>query len=230
MSRKIDPFQLEIFFAKLGYTETKGLPELLKEVATDYPGLTHEDILCYAGGEEGIYCTLKTILNPEDHVIVVTPCYQSLKSIAESICSTSTIDLSPSNEWKLDMTELESLIIGGTTKMIIMNFPHNPTGALLTHEEQQSVVELGRKYDLFLFFDEIYRGLERNESLRLPTIASIYNKGISLGGMSKVYGMAGLRIGWIALADKHWLHEIAETKHYLSICNSAPSEILALIA
>ncbi len=124
---------------RLQYTETKGLPELLHAIALDYPALTHDDVLCFAGGEEGIYCALKTILSEEDHVIAVTPCYQSLKSIAESICAVSTIDLSPTNDWKLDLAELESLVVPGQTKMLIMNFPHNPTGNLLSscHLAQQ---------------------------------------------------------------------------------------------
>jgi aspartate/methionine/tyrosine aminotransferase len=114
--------------------------------------------------------------------------------------------------------------------MLIMNFPHNPTGALLTAQEQLEVVELCKELDLWVFFDEVYRGLEMDPSQRLPPMCTLYNKAFSLGVMSKSLGMAGLRVGWLASQDKQALTKIAGYKHYLSICNSAPAEVLSLIA
>ena len=213
-----------------GYTESEGLPILRQEIAKDYPGVSHDDIFCFSGAEEGIYATMRSLLTKDDHCIVVTPCYQSLRSVASVVCgSLSTLELKRDEQWKLDIDALQSLFKPNTA-MVVMNFPHNPTGALLTPDEQQAVVKLCRDHDVFLFFDEVYRGIELPGVDRLPPIASLYEKGISLGVVSKSLGLAGLRIGWIACRHKATLQTIAGYKHYLSICNSAPSEILALIA
>ena len=87
-----------------------------------------------------------------------------------------------------------------------------------------------QKNDIYIFSDEIYRLMERDESKRLPQLSDIYEKGLSLNAMSKSYGMPGARIGWIASKDENLLSKMERMKHYLSICNSAPSEILSLIA
>ena len=214
---------------KLGYTETRGSPILRSEILKTYPGLNLENILCFAGAEEGVFCCLRTMLLKEDHCVVITPCYQSLKSIPDSICSVTTVDMIESEGWQLNLQSVQEAICENT-KMIVINFPHNPTGALLTRLELESLIEIARARDIWLFSDEVYRGLEVDESLRLPPVASIYEKGLSLGVLSKSLGLAGLRIGWIACQSLDCIEEIAATKHYLSICNSAPSEILGLIA
>src|SRR5690348_12408719 len=113
---------------RLCYTETRGLPLLRTEIAKDYPTLDADNVLCFAGAEEGIYCAFKTLLSVTDHAIVVTPCYQSLKSITETLCHVSTIDLTPQSGWTLDIPALRALIQPGVTKLIAFNFPHNPTG------------------------------------------------------------------------------------------------------
>ncbi|KAJ1435114.1 pyridoxal phosphate-dependent transferase [Ochromonadaceae sp. CCMP2298] len=267
-TNKIDPFVLEVFFAKyefvaehllccsdaesitmkdllalgdeealnlwdnlsLGYTECKGLPQLRAECAKDHPGLDPECTLCFAGAEEGIYCTFKTLLEPSDHAIVVTPCYQSLLSIPDSLCHTSSLDLTHSDGWSLDLTALRALIRPGVSKLIVVNFPHNPTGTIISLAQQGELIAVAREFGLWLFCDEVYRGVERDPTALLPTIASVYEKGISLGAVSKVYGLAGLRLGWICCSDQSLISQVADNKHYLSICNSAPSEILSLIA
>lgn len=220
---------------RLGYTECRGLPQLRAQLATEYSGFDLDNILCFAGAEEGIYCALKTILHPTDHAIVLTPCYQSLKSLPQSLCSISTLDLTPENGWALDVNEVRKLVQPGVTKAIIFNFPHNPTGTIITVEQQLELVALATEFDLWLFCDEVYRGVERalntaGAPLSLPQISTVYKKGISLSAVSKTYGLAGLRIGWIASADKTMVSAISDNKHYLSICNSAPSEVLTLIA
>lgn len=212
------------------YTESPGLPLLRQEIAKEYPGLGEDDVFCFAGAEEGIYTAMRALLSDEDHCVIVTPCYQSLKSVASAVCeSFSCVDLLPENGWQLDLSALEAAI-RPNTRMMVMNYPHNPTGALLTQAEQAAVVEMCKKKDLYLFFDEVYRGIEAPGTTRLPTLASLFDKGMSLGVVSKALGLAGLRVGWIACKSKAVIAALAGYKHYLSICNSAPSEILALIA
>lgn len=215
---------------QLGYTESQGLPLLREEIAKQYPGLAGENVFCFAGAEEGIYAAMRSMLKKEDHVVVVTPCYQSLKSVADVLCQVSSVDLLQEESWRLDLDQLAA-VMKSNTKMVVVNFPHNPTGALISEEEQDRLISLCREKGAWLFSDEVYRGIEISEDVkRLPTAASKYEKGMSLGVMSKALGLAGLRVGWIASQDKKALETLASYKHYLSICNSAPSEILSLIA
>jgi len=215
---------------QLHYTEPAGLPELREEISEQYgTSIGPDHVLCFAGAEEGIYSMAHALLDPSDHVIVVTPCYQSLQALPASICSVSTVPLNYEEQWRLDLERVEEAI-QTNTKLIVINFPHNPTGALLTHQQQERLIGLAREHGIWIFSDEVYRLLEIDPSDRLPPIASQYERGLSLSVLSKAYGLAGLRIGWIACQNQHMLKQIGEVKHYLSICNSAPSEVLALIA
>ena len=136
----------------------------------------------FAGAEEGIYACMRALLSPGDHAIAMTPCYQSLISVAEACCDdgsgasngVSAVDVKEvDGVWKLDLEAVRTAILPGKTKMIILNYPHNPTGALLTAAEQDALVELAREHDLWVFFDEVYRGLEIDEANRLPSMVSI---------------------------------------------------------
>lgn len=131
--------------------------------------------------------------------------------------------------WRIDLDELKAAI-RPNTKLIAMNFPNNPTGALMPHDDLRDLIKLCRKHDLYLFSDEVFRLMELDESVRMPQIADIYEKGISLNVMSKAYGLPGLRVGWIASQDLDVLQRVEDYKHYLSMCNSAPSEYLSIIA
>ena len=216
---------------RLSYTEPRGNPLLLHELNKRYKLKNALNNICiFSGAEEAIYSALNTILSKDDHAIVLTPCYQSLVDIPKSISDVTEVKLKFLNgQCFFDITEIEKAI-KKNTKLLIINFPHNPSGALMTKAEQTSLIELARHHDFYIFSDEVYRGLEHNKEDQLPTMASIYEKGISLGVMSKSYGLAGLRIGWIAMQDNHLLKNMERMKHYLSLCNSAPSEILSLIA
>lgn len=214
----------------LCYTETRGHPLLREEISKLYgAAIDREHILCFAGAEEGIYCMFQALLQAEDHAVVVTPCYQSLESVPATLCSVTKVALNYQKGWELDVEKIKAAI-QSNTKVLIVNFPHNPTGALITKKTQIELIELARAHGLWIFSDEVYRLLEVNPDDRLPAFASLYEKGISLSVMSKAYGLAGLRIGWIACQDAQLLGKMNEVKHYLSICNSAPSEILSLIA
>lgn len=214
----------------LGYTETQGSPSLRKEIANLYADLSNSHILCFAGAEEGIYCTFQTLLKPGDHVIIVTPCYPSLLTLPASLTHNVTeVLLSPEKNWELDPEKIKAAI-RPETRMLVINFPHNPTGATLKQETLQTLVALARKHNFYIFADEVYRYMEIDPQDRLPAISELYEKGISLGVMSKTFGLPGLRIGWVATRDAKTLQTIAAYKHYTSICNSAPSEILAQIA
>lgn len=213
----------------LGYTETYGLPALRTEIANTYDALESENILCFAGAEEGLYTAMKTILDKDDHAIVIVPNYQAAETIPLSICDVTGIALQADNDWTLDIDEIAGAL-RPNTKLISINFPNNPTGKIISQDDLDKLVAMAREFDIYIFSDEVYRGIELDESKRLTQIADIYEKGLSLNVMSKAYGLPGLRIGWIACQDKDLLQELERYKHFLTICNSAPSEILSIIA
>lgn len=213
----------------LGYTQPEGLPLLRQEVSQLYQTLDANQILMFAGAEEGIYCAAHALLSSSDHAIVVTPCYQSLEAIPSSLCQVTKIQLIESENWALDLDQIRAAI-QPNTKLILINFPHNPTGKLIDRTTFFELIEIARQQGAYLFSDEVYRLLELDERDRLPTMADSYEKGLSLSVMSKAFGLAGLRIGWLATRDRNLLKQMENIKYYLSICNSAPSEILSLIA
>ncbi len=216
---------------RLGYTETAGLPILRASIAKNvYPSLAESNVLCFAGAEEGIFCALHTLCEAGDHAIVLTPCYQSFMEVPSlKGAAVTRIALREENDWRIDVVAIKHAI-QTNTRCIVINFPHNPTGQVITHAELTALVALCDAHDLWLFSDEVYRLLGNPAQAWATPAAELYPKALSLGAMSKAFGMAGLRLGWIACQDKALLKKMAYMKHYLSICNSAPAEILSLIA
>ena len=213
----------------LGYTETFGSKPLLGEIAKTFDTITQSDVLCFAGAEEGIYVAMRVLLTPSDHCIVITPNYQAAETIPLAICAVTGVALDPDDNWALDIDAIRAAI-RPNTKLISINFPNNPTGAIPVRSIFDGLVELCRANGIWLFSDEVYRLIERDPSLRLPQAADVYERGISLNVMSKSYGLPGLRIGWLACRDRQFLVACERYKHYLSICNAGPSEVLAEIA
>ncbi len=215
---------------RLGYTEVTGLPLLRKEIARLYTTIASDDVCTTVGAEEAIYCAIQSLVEPGDHVIVVEPCYQSHKTLPVSRGADVTIlQLDPQKKWKLGLEEVKRAF-RPNTKMVILNDPHNPTGALLEKKVFNGLIELARKSGAYILNDEVYRFMERDERKRLPSIVDAYEKGLSVNVMTKAFGLAGLRIGWLATRDQKALQKVASYKHYTSICNSGPSELLAVIA
>jgi aspartate/methionine/tyrosine aminotransferase len=213
----------------LSYIETWGTPKLRAAIAATYKGAVVEDVLAFAGAEEGLYCAMHALLGKEDHAIIVTPNYQSAEQVPLSLCAVDGVALREDRNWDLDLDELAAKI-RPSTKLISINFPHNPTGKIIDRASFDALVALCRKHGIWLFSDEVYRGLEIDPAKRLPAAVEAYERGLSLGVMSKAYGLPGLRVGWIAAKDHALLAKMERIKHYLSICNAGPSEHLATIA
>ena len=213
----------------LGYTETWGAPDLRAEIAGTYAGRTAEDVLCFAGASEGIFAANTVLLERGDHAIVVTPNYQSHESMPLAICEATGVPLDADDGWSLDIDRVRAAI-RPNTKLVTINFPHNPTGAILPLERYRALIELCRSHGIWILHDEIFHGLGPASARHLPFVADEYERGLSLGVMSKSYGLPGLRVGWIACQDREGLSKMERLKHYISICNSGPSERLARIA
>lgn len=215
---------------KLGYTESQGAPWLRQEIAELYQTLSPSEILV-AAPEEAIFLVMNSLLQAGDHVIVTFPAYQSLFQIAQSLgCQVTRWTLRPEEDsWSLDLDFLQASITDHT-RLIVVNFPHNPTGYLPSRDQMDKIIEMAREHNLPLFSDEMYWRLEHRPERQLPAVCDCYERGISLFGLSKTFALPGLRIGWLASHDQDLLKEMIQLKDYTTICNSAPSEALGLIA
>lgn len=221
---------------RLGYTETRGSPSLRQALSGLYAGLGPAGVFVHAGAEEAILNLYLATLSPGDRVVVNHPCYQSLSEIPRALrCEVRPWQLRETSaraglrRWALDPDELPALS-GGKARMIVVNMPHNPTGALMTRDEFEALVSYARSTGAILLVDEVYRRLERDPARRLPSACEAYENGVALDVFSKHAGLAGLRIGWLASRRADILDAVAEVKDYNSICSSGPSEVLAELA
>jgi aspartate/methionine/tyrosine aminotransferase len=222
---------------RLGYPETQGAPALLERIAEIYTHVDASQILGLGAPEEGIFITMHALLEPGDEVVVLSPCYDSLLNVVEYLgCQVVRWFLTEAGEprddgggWRLDLDALANLVTP-QTKLLIVNFPHNPTGYLPSHEEWQAIVQTAARVGAWLFSDEMYRGLEYDPAARLGSGCDLYERAITLGGLSKTYGLPGLRTGWLALQDAALRDRVLGWKDYTTICASAPSEVLATVA
>ncbi|MEA2632998.1 MAG: hypothetical protein QOE66_3217 [Chloroflexota bacterium] len=214
----------------LGYTESNGHPLLRREIATLYDGIEPDEVLVFAGAEEAVFCLANVLVGAGDHAIVTWPGYQSLYEVARAAGADVTLhELHESDGWALDLDRLRRQITPAT-RLIVVNLPHNPSGMLPDRASFDALVEIAEEAGVHLLVDEVYRGLEFDATDRLPAGADVLARGLSLGVMSKAYALAGLRIGWLATHDRELLARLAAFKDYTTICASAPSEILAIIA
>jgi aspartate/methionine/tyrosine aminotransferase len=214
----------------LGYTETAGLPLLRTEIAALYPGLEAQDVLVFAGAQEAIFAFAHAALSRGDHAVVVTPAYQSLHEVARSADATvTTVELEHERGWALDVDAVRRAV-RRETRAIVVNFPHNPTGAHIDRATLDALVGIAEEANAHLFSDEVYRWLEHPPAALLPGAAELSPRALSLGVMSKTFALPGLRIGWLACRDRELLEAIAKVRDYTTICAGAPSEVLALMA
>ena len=215
---------------RLGYTESSGHPLLRREIASLYDAIEPDEILIFAGAEEAIFCLANVLVGPGDHAIVTWPGYQSLYEVARATGADVTLhELHETGGWALDIDGLRGQLTPAT-RLIVVNAPHNPTGMLPSRATYDALVAIAAESGAHLLVDEVYRGLEFDAADRLPTGADSLPRGISLGVMSKSFAMAGLRIGWLATHDRELLGRVAAFKDYTTICSSAPSEVLSIIA
>ncbi len=215
---------------RLGYTEAPGHPLLRAEIARLYESIDPAEVLVFSGAEEAIFIAANVLLAPGDHAIVAWPAYQSLHEVARAVGAQVTLhELRAEDGWSLDPERLRAELTP-RTRLIVVNVPHNPTGAVPDPATFRAISELAADAGATLLVDEVYRFLEHGLPDRLPAGADLGPHAVSVGVMSKSFAMAGLRIGWIASHDAALLGRATRFKDYTTICASAPAEILALVA
>lgn len=216
---------------RLGYTESQGDPSLRAKIAERYLHVRADQVLILNSPIEGIYITMRALLGDGDEAIILSPAYDALINLPESISSgVFRWQLEPTaNGWELELEKLQKAI-SRNTKLLVVNFPHNPSGFLPQEEELARLVELADKHGIWLFCDEMYRGLEYGQRATLPSAADLYQRSIVLAGLSKSHGLPGLRAGWLIVRNEALLQEISKWKDYTSICSAAPTEFLAQVA
>jgi aspartate/methionine/tyrosine aminotransferase len=214
----------------LGYAPSWGTADLREAIASTYDHVGPEHVLAFAGAQEAMFWALQEFVGPGDHAVVTVPNYQAMESLPRAAgAEVDGLVLREDAAWTLDLDELDRLL-RPTTRLLAVNFPNNPTGAVPDLTTWRGLVERCDARGIRLFSDEVYRGLELDPRHRLPQAADLSPTAVSLGVMSKSYGLPGLRIGWLACRDRALLERLEQRRHYTTISNSAPSEVLATIA
>jgi aspartate/methionine/tyrosine aminotransferase len=214
----------------LGYVETWGGPELRAAIAGTYDTCEPGDVLAFAGAEEAIFWAMQLLVAPGDHVIVTVPNYQSMETLPlVAGVDVTGVPLDAADGWRLDLDAVRAAL-RPSTRLIAVNFPNNPTGAVPDQETWRALVALCDEHDVRLLSDEVYRGLEQDPATTLPQAADLSARAVSINVMSKSYGLPGLRVGWVACRDRAILELLERHKHYTSICNAGPSELLTVLA
>lgn len=194
---------------RLSYGDIEGLPEFRKGVCGLYKTLNIENIVPTHGASGANHHVFYSLISPGDRVVSIMPTYQQLYSIPESYgADVQILHLSKENNYLPDLEKLRRLVTP-ETKMICINNPNNPTGALMSEQMLREIVEIARSADAWILCDEVYRHLSQEDGW-CPSIVDLYEKGISVSSMSKVFSLAGLRLGWIAT------HDMSVVKSYLS--------------
>lgn len=219
----------DLLAMKLTYGEIEGSMRLRKSIAGLYQTQAPENILTAHGAIGANHLVIETLVEQGDEVVSVLPTYQQHYSIPEAIgAKVHILSLRSENNFLPDLNELRTMV-NENTKLICINNPNNPTGALMDKVFLEEIVEIARSVDAWLLCDEVYRGLNHSGDAFTASIADLYEKGISTGSMSKTFSLAGLRLGWIA-GPTILLEECNRHRDYSTISCGMVDEYLAAIA
>lgn len=218
-----------IFDRKLNYGDIHGSARLKNAISSLYDSQNSENITITHGTIGANQLVMHTLIEFGDKVVSIVPTYQQHYSIPKSIgADVEMYFLREENNWLPDLAELEK-IVDNNTKIICMNNPNNPTGAVISDEMLKKIVEIARKNDSYILCDEVYRGLNHKGNNFSKSIADIYEKGISTGSVSKVFSLAGLRLGWI-VAKPDIIEKISVHRQYNTISVGILDDYFASVA
>jgi aspartate/methionine/tyrosine aminotransferase len=219
----------ELLTRKLTYGDIHGVPRLRQLIAALYESVGPDRILLTHGAIGANFLAEYTLVEPGDRVVCVQPTYQQLYSVPASFgADVRLLRLRPEEGFLPNLDELRDLA-GGRAKLICINNPNNPTGALMPLSLLEQIVEVARECGAYLLADEVYRGLEHDRTVVTPSVADLYERGVSTGSMSKAFSLAGLRLGWIAAAPDV-IADCERHRDYTTISCSLLDEALAGVA
>ena len=214
---------------RLTYGDIEGAPAFREGICRLYKTLKPEEVVTTHGAAGANHHVFYSLVEPGDRVISIMPTYQQLYSIPESYgAEVKLLDLTPENGYLPALEQLRELAVPGT-KLICVNNPNNPTGALMSTELLREIVEIARSVDAYVLCDEVYRHLTQ-EDVWCESIVDLYEKGISVSSMSKVFSLAGLRLGWIATHDEALRKVLLSHRDYNHISCGMFDEALAAVA
>ena len=214
---------------RLSYGDIEGLPEFRKGVCGLYKTLNIENVVPTHGASGANHHVFYSLISPGDRVVSIMPTYQQLYSIPESYgADVQIFHLSKENNYLPDLEKLRRLVTP-KTKMICINNPNNPTGALMSEQMLREIVEIARSADAWILYDEVYRHFSQEDGW-CPSIVDLYEKGISVSSMSKVFSLAGLRLGWIATHDMSVVKSCLSHRDYNLVSCGVFDEMLAAAA
>lgn len=212
----------------LGYTDPRGARGLRGAIARRHAVMDPEAVVVCAGAQEALSCVAQALLEPGDHAVVVLPIYGPSERAVTGRCEATGVPLASTSGWRLDIDRVAAAL-RPSTQVVFANFPNSPTGAVLEAAELDDLVALCRRHGLWLVNDEVYRQTDLATD-GLPMVADVYERGISINGLSKGFGLPGLRVGWVSCRDRALLARVVAAKNALSTCVAATSELLATIA
>lgn len=213
----------------LNYGDITGSERLKSACLNLYKGLNFENITVTHGAIGANELVFKSLIEPNDEVVVVIPIYQQLYSVPEQLgAKVKLVRLKEDLDWHIDFEELENAVTD-KTKLIVFNNPNNPTGAVLSKSELVKIVEIAKKHGSYVLCDEVYRFLEHEKNNDYVSITELYEKGISTFSMSKTFSLAGVRVGFVA-ADKKIIDEINHQRQYNTISISFLDDYTAALA
>ncbi len=224
----------ELLRVPLGYPLSEGSRATREQIASWYPGAVAEDVTLVNGTAEAIFLTLWTVLEPGDRLAYMVPNYLQGLGLGRHFAGAldtfalRQVEADGARRWALDLEELERAV-GPATKAVMVCHPDNPTGHVLTAEEMAAVIAAARRAGAWVIADEVYRGAEIETETTSPTFWGRYERTIVLAGLSKAFGLPGLRVGW-ALAPRDFIERLWEHHDYTTLAPSMPSDLLCRVA
>src|SRR2546429_596203 len=213
----------------LDYIENPGSESLRQGVADLYSTLNASDVRITSGANEALLLLMWTLAAPGMNIVIEEPCYGNVPGIAESLgIEVRRLPLSQEDDWKPNFEQLDRLI-DGKTRLVYLVHPHNPTGSVLSREDMQGIAEMTKRVGAILVNDEVFRLITLDDE-PLPSVVDIVEDAVSIGDMTKPWGLGGLRVGWIASRRHELLDLLSSARDYSTMCSSAPGSFLAELA
>ncbi|MBN4069358.1 MAG: aminotransferase [Alkaliphilus sp.] len=229
MTEKKEEIVSNILKMQMSYGDIEGSDALIKGIQSLYQNIAKEQVTVTHGAIGANALTMFALIEPGDEVISVLPTYQQHYSIPEAYgADVKILKLKPENGFLPDLAELKAFV-SNKTKLICINNPNNPTGALMNEAFLKEIVEIAKTCDAYILCDEVYRGLDHHGSGFTTSIVDLYDKGISSASISKTFSLAGLRIGWVA-GNKEFIELINRRRDYTTISCGRIDDYLASIA